>query len=172
MKNNYSNYSTPLCLLSLSFSLFLLPSHHSTFGYLLQELLLLPQTSCTTPSPLSSLTSISFLTFSLLFVFCFPMSHPTFQSLFQSNFLYLDFLDPSFEPLQLLLVIRSVLQPPAHMSSSLFPDPGLVSVVWYFSHTAGPSLLIPLIDAMSTSHSGDIRTGATDVLGPFQAYWL
>lgn len=53
---------------------------------------------------LPSLTSISFPTFPLLFLFCFPMSHPTFQSLFQSNFLHVVSLVPSFKPLQILLV--------------------------------------------------------------------
>lgn len=100
MKNHYLLNSSPPALPFL----FLLPSLCSTFGCLLQELLLLPKASCTTPCLLPSLTFLSFPTLSLLFLFCFPMSHPIFQSLFLSYFLHFDFLVPSFEPLQLSLV--------------------------------------------------------------------
>lgn len=107
------------------------------------------------------------LLFPSCFFFAFPCLTPHFNLFsltisFTQTFWFLLSNHSNFH-----LLPHSVLQPPAHMRSSLFPDPELVSPVWYSSHSAGPSLLIPLTDAMSTWHSGDTRTGAIDVLGPF-----
>lgn len=115
--------------------------------------------SCTTPCLPSNLPSwfLFCLPLSLCFNLPFPKQIPSLR-LFSSLFLN----HPNF-----YLSPRSALQPPAHRSSPLSTDPEFIFPAWDFSHTAGPSLLFPLIDGMSTWHSGGISAGAIDAVRPF-----
>lgn len=158
-------YWTPLCLLSPSFFFFLLSAllldvcFRNCFSYPRRPVL--HPASC-----LVSHSSLSLL-FPYCFFFAFPCPIPYFNHFSWATSFTLTFWFPLLNHSNFHLLPHSVLQPPAHMSSSLSPDPELVSPVLYFSHTADPSLMIPLIDVMPTWHSGDIRTDAIDVLGPF-----